>query len=1147
MGNPLGREEDDLTTTFSWLETYNGVAAGYTLVIEGTPTTYGTDTTANMTGLYSTSAAPFNSFSDPIGGLSAAGTLGGKIDLYAQDISPETVEFRIADATGAILTSVLREAYSSGHRTYLTGNVVSGSTDPINTQSTSGFAASGTIYIGDEAIGYTGTSAGVAFTGITRGKYTLNQTDSGAAFSSSHIIGNNITASAVTAPAVTDYPRTWYGRWIHLLMHYKDPLTGTYNKADQATKVFTGRIESYRDEGDGAIVITAVSALALLNRPIGHEQWTALLNPGWAFGTDQDRIVIHNSQATAYTSTTSLTAISTGTVLTHDEVAKALKDQFAAWQVAGTGSGGSRAGDLWDVSLRETPEGLRYVVSLNANTTSITGSAFCSIALHPLVWSLLGFTQITSSATGTLFGETASILFLNRSDPTNDNYFEVVAKEAPVVYVQQSLDSSTFTVSVVHEIGVFSTQSPSDIGVGAGPSVNGMVQIKGGLEEGIYAVTYTGGSPSKLKFWGKLDMKSGEIKASVNYAPKVKYVRLDEVTNPPIVKQVWYQSGDAAALMLKALLSTGGASGYNHATYDTFTGDQAGFGAGVPASLVDVNSFKELDDVEIQFLVTEPKPFYAHLEPILAASNRYVVWRAASATSNPKLTVVRPQLETTVELNWQLTESNKAGAVNGNPDRVRVERAADGVINRVVVKYGHGLDGSTDATDTIVVEDIASQSDYGRRRTMTLEAPMVKNVPTLVPRTIGTALGYFSRPLAIATRSYNASMMRMAPGDTVSITDNYIVDPTTGTRGGVVYGWVLSTSFDLATGRGQARIVFLPEKIPRIMKWAPSARVDETAGGSGYNAGAKTLTLKEHEYSNASESADALNFASGDKVHIYSLDEGSPLEWFDTIASSPSSTTMVLTTGLAGFDTSKRYVVEFDDIATVQSTQKTSHAYIADDADLSTGGSPTTPYDWSGGTPPFLSTWTPQTVDYTKGMLQPNTTYMTKGEPVSVHKLMHLVDGANSLLSYKTRNVYLNLHMSTIAEADTTTTLLYVGWIPIYGHCGTNGNRALTCRLRAWISTGGPATATYTIRSSPRPPIGTSFTSYSFPLGSTSVTYQTTSTTQSWSGELTLQCSPGPATNASNTLMGTWITVEAVCTAGGNCTFNQLFVCEAAL
>lgn len=1132
-----------MTSTMRWLETYSSAGAALSFLIEGAPYVFATDTSAAMLAAFSSAAAPYNTFTTIGGGIKAGGEIGEEIVLYTPDIKPKTIDVTIVDFASIMVGTVLREGSIAGMRTFLTASVIAGSTAAISVHSTTGAAASGTIYIGGEAIGYTGKTA-TTFTGITRALNTLNQTSAGASFAPGHLIGNNVTLGATTSPAVTDFHKTWVGRFVHLLLHVKDPLTGVYNLASEATKVWTGRISSYSDNRDGSITVSAKSATDLLYRPIGPDQWRARINEGMTLVTGNTYVGVE-STVTPYSV---LTNLGTTGQKSHAQVAVLLNTQFAAWRTAVATST-----DEWSVALVDGVEGQPPTYVFRMERAAVASGSVFFLRLHREIWNLLGWP--VSGTNSQALTVTQAMARGVTSTGTYAGYYELVAPLPPIVYYYVDL-SHGYTAGVASEINTFVPQASTEIDT-AHPDVNGVVEVKGGKygEPAIYAVTYTNGSPfSKIRTRGKLDLVTGKFKyfGQMQISNQENgYVRLGDSIEAPEVKQVLYYRGAAGSLLLKAALSTGGATGYNHATYDSNA--TAGFGAAIPASLIDVDSWEAMDDVHITLLIADPKPLYEYLEQVLAISNRYVVWKAQSPDSQPKLAITQPSLDTAFQATWQLTESNKAGKM---PNRVRAERSADGIINRIVVKFGAGVDGGESNQSSITIENLASQSDYGRRKTVTIKAPIVANAEEVLAASLTPALAYFSRPLATVERSINASLIRMAPGDTVTLTDNYLVNPITGTRGAVVYCWCLSTKFNLATGIGEARLVFLPEKNPNYTGlWGPSARVDETAPTSGYVAGTKTLTLKPSEYSPAVGAAlnDRQHFNVDDYVHIYALDETPPLEWFDRILSTPSSTTVVLVTGLAGWNTAKRYVMEYDDMTTSANNAQRNHAFLADATTLSTGFATPTPYEW-GQVGPFGLV--AGAIDYATGMAKPNTTYDDQGEPASVHKLVHAVRAANNLLRYKTRQVLLTEPFRLDqAVVGVTSTLLFQAWVPIFGHVGVDGIRGLVVRLRAKQAGGG--TSTFTVVASSSPPTGAAGTGFTYPAGSHVATFATTSTTFVWSSELALTPAVFPAISSGDEpggvqgvyllgATGTWITVFASSSGGGvTATLNSVQVAEA--
>ena len=72
-----------MTTSYQWLEAYNGVQVALAFVIEGFPSIFATQALPNT---FTADGAPYNTFADPIGGLKIKGSLQAGIKLYAQDL-----------------------------------------------------------------------------------------------------------------------------------------------------------------------------------------------------------------------------------------------------------------------------------------------------------------------------------------------------------------------------------------------------------------------------------------------------------------------------------------------------------------------------------------------------------------------------------------------------------------------------------------------------------------------------------------------------------------------------------------------------------------------------------------------------------------------------------------------------------------------------------------------------------------------------------------------------------------------------------------------------------------------------------------------------------------------------------------------------
>ena len=1112
-------------STQSYLEAHRaGARLALSVFFDGVDlvaTTLDGDDATAFASVLSGAGAPWSSFTTLSPGLMATGTVAQKIELYTPEIDAEDPSFTVFDPDGTIAGLVLREGSDHAATTYLTSTLAAGNaTTTAQVKSTTDFDSSGTIYVGHEKITYTGKTA-TSFTGCTRAVNSIFTTNDGDAFAQAHLVQAGTTDAPAYGPAVTTHPRTWYGRFCAVYLHVFDPVAGTWTAPDQSRRVWVGRIKNYSDNGDGSLTFTCEDAKHLTKKATMGQQWSARANAGLPIGYASDSILLGNSATTEYLLTEELSTL-TGTTATHEQIAEAINDQFDTWAAAAA----LHTGDSFVLELVADVTGgpPKYRLSANTAGTPVTGSDNVVVWLNKYVWEWLGFTG--PKIEGTLAsGDTVAAGLLKKTDPWG-TYHALDADSPPAIYWSEGLFQGA-EIGVSQEAGTWINQPAGSI-----PLAEGTVLIG----DAIYAVSYTTGT---ITIQARLDRTTGQFVNASEWlggvATTTGYVRLGDASEAPVVKQVWYE-GDADGSLagdavLKLMLSSGTAA-YNHADYDTYTGD--GFGLGIPASLVDADSFAILNDVRVRLYLPEPKPLYDFLEPILAVAGCHLVWRSTGATAQPKLTIVRPSSETAYQATWALTEDNKA---DGEPGRTRVTRSPDGLINRFELYYG---DGVSSVTNKIIVENVASQSDFGRKRTVKIEAPNVVNAAEVFPVTIAPAVAYFSRPLAVASRSINHTLTRMAPGDSASLVDNYVVNPLSGIRGdGTIYCWVLATSFDLATLRGSCDVVFLPEKDPsRTAPWAPSARVDEAASGAGYDAGTKTLTLKTNEFTNSGEDSDTTYFATGDKVHVYALDDASPLEWFDEVASTGADT-ITLVTGLAGYDTALLYVVEYDDITTSSNGDQRAHAFIADDSDMTTGlVTNQTPYEY--GTDegiPYADT----TVDYSVGTVRPASTDGTQSEPASAHKIVYATKGANSQLAYKTCQNHVSLTTDGLMGAQgATETVVFARKIPLYGHVSLGGIRKIKLRARFKVAAGTGTIKFYTTNA---PPAGTDYEG-GFTLGSSNSTTATSSSTSYvWSSEVEL--TPVPINNSGQ--WETWVVVTAYNSGANTTTVSGISVREVTL
>lgn len=1123
------------TETQTWLERYSDAKLAFTLVFDGYDLAFTTvDDVTAIASAFSGDGAPWEDVTNIKTGLHLAGEMRQQIELFTPDVKAGTLDFTITEDNAGDLALMFRAGFSeSASKTFLTGDVDAGDASDIPVKNVDALGStSGHVYIGHEKIGFTSVDGTIFINkleGITRGVGSIFKTDDGTPFAPSHKTALNATNTAATAPSVGMTPRTWYGRMVSLFLHHYDPVARAWSPPSESRRLWSGRIERYRTDLNGSVTITAKHVMQELAKPILANQWSAALSDGRYLGPYDSTLWLFNSASPSY----SLVAdLALDGYYTHDELARIINDQFIAWQEGGDLNADEAIGLAISTSGRSGSLSYKYKLQ----SSSAPSESLIFVGLSYNAHDLLGGVGEAIHNIDDPNGQPIRMMAL-RPDGSASGMWSRAYSNPPIVHSFNPDELGINSVSA--EIGEWVDQD-----VLPGTGANGVISVN----DEIWAVKRTtlesGVALQTLAYYFR-DRKIWTFFTPDVVRDKFKAHRLGESGEVPRAKQVFLTSGLAGDKLLELLLSTGSA-GYNHADYDTL---QASMGVGVPCSLVNVDSFRSLNDAEIELLIDKPIPFYDLIEPFLAITGRYIVWKSTGSTTEPKITVVEPAYESAFLAAWNLDDSNKSGAAPGRPDRASVDYAADGIINRVSIEYGHDSKGENPTR--VILDDNASQTDHGRRKTVEIKATGIRNAESLIPKLVAPVFAYLSRPLVIIERSIDISLTRMAPGDAVALTEPALVDPVTGEQGVVVYCWCLGVSFDFKTGRGACQLVFLPERDPsRVGMWAPSAMVDDDATNAGYNAGTQTLTCKEHRFSDDAGGVpvDAARFVEGDAVHIYALRDGSPapaaLGWETTVA-SVSGNTITLDDPLTGWDSARFYVVEYQTIGNLTNQAQFYGSFIADkDTDETTEGQP---YEYGADpTSAEVATWAPSYLNGVCDVELADADAFAQDQPISAHKASLLTDSVNALLSYNTRPVYVNDHFDPVMASPVTiagTHLIWTMWIPFYGHVGFPGNRTLVAYMSAYADTSTVAsTVTYHLVSTPVPVANARFREIA---AKSSVSFARSTSGYEMSGELELE----PVVSGGNAggLNGTWLSVFAEVEDSALYAMNYLHVAEKAL
>ena len=1093
-----------MATTASTLLTARDVQACWSLLVEGIPLAATTwDSNSQMQTAYSgTGHAGVTWFL----GLELIGNIGQRINLFDSKVDWEDVSFRVVDETADRLAAlVCRESHNTAFKTSLTASFDNNDTT-MNVLTTSAFPTTGTVYLGGNAYSYTGKTAS-SFTGCSPA-YALFATNGGAAFTDYHAIPTDETGGLVE---VWSAPRFVYNRRCALYLHHIEdgaPVT----KANASLR-WAGRVkEAPKDNGDGSFTFASWSVKQDLNQTLLDEQYTATLREGAWLLPAQCKVKVNSSKTAVAggltlrnTSETDIDfATSPATVLyrTHEDIRDGLNSTFNTW---------ATALDIWPTRMRvalvdvDGEQRYQFAATLPDSSNRYTAS----VRLQPAAWRMLGWREERSPAT-------------KRLDYTSGSEMVLTAPFAPLSQVVPMWPGAAFTID--SETGVWADQPtmPPGLGVVDDPSnpatslqANGFLQVT----DQILAVHHkTSGSPRFAIVENVTEDLAPLGTSGVNV-----WNHLYTDGAALVARQVWIEHGVCGSMFLKLAASTGVAA-YNAAVSDIYPRP---LGLGIPYSLLDGPSWALMSRSTWWLILMKPTPFLDLLESALSMRNAHVVW------SGGKLAIRRLGLVPPGAEDWSLTEANKAGATEG-PDRTVVTRGGTGIINNAILHWNPDLQGKF--RDTSQVSLASSIADFGKSKTAEIKGHGVyQGLLGFADaglrdwaQSLAASLAHWARPVAIAKRSIDLSLADAVPGDSVTLSDNYAISPSTGTRGLSSWpGYITEIDFNWKDPKSStATIALFPEADPfQLVGWSPSAQV----ASSSVAASKLTVTCTAHKYSQSTEAADASYFPAGYKCLIYEMSTAAGTTYALTVQSQSGNDITFTTdpTSGAALDTAKRWVVTFDDIATAVTAQK-GRSFIVDSADTTTGDSTYNRYNWGGSVAPGDGTST----DYTTVCRRLVNQADNKGEPLAVHWFADAVLSANNLLGYKTRTHPVNCPMvSEQSQTGVTHKLVYGPvWVEWYG--GSRRGAKVMARMKTSANT---ATARFIC--STGMVRGTSNVTTTYPDGG--IVYgdvTTTSTSYVYTSETTI-ATPWRTGARSTAAGGFWLTVELFNSTGGSVSY----------
>lgn len=814
----------------------------------------------------------------------------------------------------------------------------------VAAQRTDSFAASGEIHIQGECMAYSSRdTSGDTFTVSTRGLYSPFTVNGGGRMAHPHILGtfeNLITLK----PQITSSIRQWVGRWVAIYAHRV--VAGVLDVKAQAQLLFAGRIanDPQEDERGWCWLDCEDVRATVRDTVLMRDQFTATVQDGmffargWTFSyrdrtgstiKDANDLIVVGSGASG------ANEMDEG-VYSYDEFIARVNQWLSAENSA------TRINFRVTLRVAQTDEGIRTEFVWSHGSTA-DGMAVLSGPGDALRF--LGWTEFNHH--GALQFE----LDFNGSD-------EITARSQDAPYrryvsVAATQEQGYGWIPTTEETGTFFDNQPwfpSELGLPTGSAGTfGVVQMSTGgwwlVKRSVAGKLHYHANSYASHFLADLAGSSPEFNATFN-------MRDDGTGGVTTIRQVALLNASFRNLVMYFLASTGTA-GFNHATYDALpTQLSAGIPWSAMSSLAGDITAQQSASADLMCVIEKPTRLWDVLGCEFVMRGAFLVWGGGGSGGSLRCrTWATPSATTAVH---SLTEANKADPAQSRSTHRTVAHADDStVVNLVKINYNRSLASGESYRQSITIADVSAMESTGSK-TITVNARNcygANHSSTAAVETLATFvagwLPLFVHPMRLFRRSIALPLFEgVAPGDHCTITDNNIRDPSTGARGvsglpGLIVSHRVSWG-GLGVGDGgpgiarplvgEVDVLVFPRS--RIAPYAPCAQVDDTAGGAGYNAGTKVLTLYAHQHSESSGTADAAEFLIGDDVLIVEIDPADPAapqSWTDEVAAQ-SGNTITLTTGLAGFDTAKKYRVVSNTYGTASTTQR-ADCYQADSTD----------------------------------------------------------------------------------------------------------------------------------------------------------------------------------------------------------------------
>lgn len=710
-----------------------------------------------------------------------------KADPWDPFASGGKCRLRVKDDDGSDTFGIYVNRRSGGGETSLTATCDRNDTT-ITVASTVGFTESGEAYVGTECFAYSSTDP-TAFNASLRGKYSPLLSGTGGSFSNHHRVSRDSNHVA-HFPTVSQLPRVWIGKRVGVYLHTWNEVDQELNSRSDAQLVFAGRIAGLDEDPN---TFETVMELAPIQEEIreascGRDMFSAQLAGGIYLQAGRKFVLTDWEAGTpAVFKDTVLEVVSSGATGT-DQINAGWYDGVQICDFLSSWLGAARAAN----------EIYGYYTFAFAVSSGVGRRSKIYWGADNGVWwmdmpgeiaAFLGFME----ADGDPRGQTHKIRVDARQDDMTGILQGDAAPYSCMVFAPNGPGfAQEFNESLVYELvddrGTFVDQSDSMPGV-----------IRSSLDSdhewGVFLFA------EKILVIGAYDDLTAQLTnvwvspyqlTGSNQREALSYVgvRVDESNDgPPHVRQVYLLEGSTSYL-LKSLFYSTGTVGWNHAEFDNLP---YGIGLGLPGSVLKGEFERSLNNLPganspLVIMIDEPTKFSELIGADLLLRRAFLRWKDEGL----EFALWRTPL--LADAIVELTEDNKS-APSGNEENHRVPTREDATYVRPLVKIDYSRDFAVGRTvqylRSFSLEDQTATDDAGgnvrpytlkMRNTYSQWSNTGAGVESLVPGYLAT-MPLFSRPGRTLVRSVEVTLWeRLAPGDVVSVSDEFARDPVTGRR-----------------------------------------------------------------------------------------------------------------------------------------------------------------------------------------------------------------------------------------------------------------------------------------------------------------------------------------------------------------------------